>query len=88
MTRQLTILLGGHLAPGLVVLIALAIALALTFLIVVVGVVAERYRRKREGYMPAPTFDKRNTMSRIPPSQLLGALGQDREEVERQAAMI
>jgi hypothetical protein len=70
------------------VLIALAIALGLVFLIVVIGVLAERYRRKREGYMPAPQFDKRNTMSRIPPSQLLGALGQNREGIERQAAMI
>lgn len=75
-------------AVGFVVLISLGIALALTFLIVVIGVAAERYRRKREGYVPAPMFDKRNTMGRIPPSQLLGALGQDRGEFERQANMI
>lgn len=75
---------------GLVVLISLAIALGLVFFIVVAGVVAERIRRRREGYRPAPTstFDRRDTMSRVPPSQLFGSLGQGRGEVERQAAMI
>ncbi|ESZ99572.1 hypothetical protein SBOR_0045 [Sclerotinia borealis F-4128] len=71
---------GGHLAIGLVVLIALAISLALIFLLVIAGVLAERIRRKREGYMPAPTnsYDRNNGMSRIPPQQLFSSLGQGR----------
>ncbi|KAF7952779.1 hypothetical protein EAE96_006005 [Botrytis aclada] len=76
---------GGHLAVGLVVLIALAISLALIFLIVVAGVLAERIRRKREGYMPAPTnsYDRNNGMSRIPPQQLFSSLGQGRTAAEK-----
>jgi len=69
---------GHHLAVGFVVLIALAIALALIFLLVVAGIMAERIRRKREGYVPAPTqmYDKNNNMHRIPPEHLLaGSLG-------------
>ena len=60
------------------VLIGLAIALALIFILVVIGIIAERVRRKREGYMPAPTqmFDKNSNMERIPPSHLFGNLGQ------------
>ena len=46
----------GHLAVGFVVLIGLAIALALIFLIVVGGIVAERIRRRREGYVRAPSY--------------------------------
>ncbi|KAF2088248.1 cellular morphogenesis protein [Saccharata proteae CBS 121410] len=67
---------GNHLALGLVVLIALAISLALIMLIVVAGIVAERIRRKNQGYMPAPTQmgDKGGNMSRIPPADLLGNL--------------
>ncbi|KAI9642250.1 hypothetical protein NHQ30_009052 [Ciborinia camelliae] len=76
---------GGHLAVGLVVLIALAISLALIFLLVVAGVLAERIRRKREGYMPAPTnsYDRSNGMSRIPPQELFSSLGQNRVAVEK-----
>ncbi|KAI9835160.1 MAG: hypothetical protein M1819_002529 [Sarea resinae] len=67
----------GHMAVGFVVLIALAIALALVFILVVIGILAERVRRKREGYMPAPTqmFDKSSNMGRIPPEHLFGSLG-------------
>lgn len=67
---------GGGLAVGFVVLIALAVALALIFILVVIGIIAERLRRKREGYMPAPTnmFDKNNNMERIPPQHLFGNL--------------
>ncbi|KAI9803997.1 MAG: hypothetical protein M1833_000278 [Piccolia ochrophora] len=69
---------GGGLAIGFVVLIALAIALALIFLLVVIGIIAERLRRKREGYVPAPTgmYDKQSNIDRIPPSHLFGNLGQ------------
>ncbi|KAB8299198.1 hypothetical protein EYC80_001294 [Monilinia laxa] len=76
---------GNHLAVGLVVLIALAISLALIFLLVVAGVLAERIRRKREGYMPAPTnsYDRNSGMSRIPPQQLFSSLGQGRAGAEK-----
>ncbi|KAJ9669128.1 hypothetical protein H2201_000954 [Coniosporium apollinis] len=66
----------NRLAVGFVVLIGLAIALALIFLLVVAGIVAERMRRKREGYMPVQTqmFDKNTNVSRIPPEHLFGSL--------------
>lgn len=68
---------GKRLAVGFVVLIGLAIALALIFLLVVAGILAERIRRKREGYMPIQTqmFDKNTNVSRIPPEHLFGSLG-------------
>ncbi len=64
-------------ALGFVVLIGLAIALALVFLMVIAGILAERVRRKREGYVPAPTnmFDKSSQMSRLPPEQVFGGVG-------------
>lgn len=72
--------IGGHLALGFIVLIGLGIALALIFLIVVAGVLAERVRRRREGYMPAPTnmYDKATQMSKVPPEQLFGTVGNGR----------
>jgi len=75
---------------GLVVLIALAVALGLIFLIVIAGVIAERVRRKREGYMPAPTnsYDRNNAMSRIRPDELLSNLGQGRSGIEKQSTRI
>ncbi|RFU25027.1 hypothetical protein B7463_g11311, partial [Scytalidium lignicola] len=71
---------GHHLAKGFVVLIGLAIALGLIFLLVLIGIFAERMRRKREGYMPAPTstFDRQAGMARIPPEKLFGSLAQGR----------
>ncbi|CAG8974424.1 hypothetical protein HYALB_00004120 [Hymenoscyphus albidus] len=82
----------SRIARGFVVLIALAIALGLIFLLVVAGVVAERIRRKRDGYMPAPTssYDNQNKIleSRIPPEQLFGSLGQGRSGVEKQSTRI
>ena len=68
-------------AVGFVVLIALACALGLTFILVVIGIIVERYRRKHEGYTPAPTtyFDKTSNMGRIPPEHLFGRLGQSRQ---------
>ncbi|KAI9720471.1 MAG: hypothetical protein M1812_002977 [Candelaria pacifica] len=67
-----------NLAVGFVVLISLAIALTLIFILVVIGIVAERWRRKREGYMPAPTqmYDKASNMERVPPEHLFGAMSQ------------
>jgi hypothetical protein len=65
---------------GFVVLIGLAVALGLIFCIVVGGVMAERIRRKREGYIPAPTnmFDKASQIQRVPPEQIFGTIGQGR----------
>lgn len=67
---------GGKLALGLVVLASLAIALGLTMAIVVTGIVAERIRRRKEGWMPAPTSmgDKNTNLNRIPPEHILGNL--------------
>ncbi|KAK2626047.1 hypothetical protein QTJ16_004309 [Diplocarpon rosae] len=81
---------GGKLAKGFVVLIALAIALGLIFFLVVAGVAAERFRRKREGYVPAPTasFDRNQGLSRVPPEQLFGSLAQGRSGIEKQSTRI
>lgn len=79
---------GGRIAKGFVVLIALGIALALTFLLVVAGVIAERLRKRREGYMPAPTNAFSGGMSRVPPEQLFSSLGQNRSGVEKQSTRI
>ena len=72
---------GGPMALGLVVLVALACALGAVFLLVVAGILIERYRRRREGYTPAPTtyFDKTSNMGRIPPEHLFGQLGENRK---------
>lgn len=69
---------GGHKALGLVVLIALACALCAIFLLIVAGILIERYRRKQEGYIPAPTAypDKTSNIGRIPPEYLFGRLEQ------------
>ncbi|KAL8703416.1 MAG: hypothetical protein Q9201_003387 [Fulgogasparrea decipioides] len=68
----------GRMAKGFVVLIGLACALGATFLLVVAGILVERYRRRAEGYQPAPTSysDKTSNMGRIPPEHLFGRLGQ------------
>ncbi|MCJ1298585.1 hypothetical protein MMC08_001375 [Hypocenomyce scalaris] len=70
--------MSGHLALGLIVLIALACALGATFLLVVAGIFIERYRRKAEGYTPMPNSysEKNSNMGRIPPEHLFGSLGQ------------
>ncbi|EME38461.1 hypothetical protein DOTSEDRAFT_75852 [Dothistroma septosporum NZE10] len=60
---------GHHLALGLVVLIGLAISLALIFLMVVVGILLERRRRRKEGYVPM-TVDKSSNIARLPPETL------------------
>merc|ERR1711964_27186 len=60
------------------------------FFLVIAGVVAERIRRKREGYVPAPTasFDRSQGLSRVPPEQLFGSLAQGRSGVEKQSTRI
>ncbi|KAF3933842.1 hypothetical protein ABW19_dt0201194 [Dactylella cylindrospora] len=71
---------GGKLAVGLVVLISLAIALGLIFLIVVIGVLASYIRRRKEGYVPAPTRvtpvpNPQEMAERLPPEQLFQGVG-------------
>ena len=69
-TQALMKMGGGNLAIGFIVLIALAVALGLIFLIVVAGILIERARRRREGYVPMHS-DKNGNLSRIPPETLL-----------------
>ncbi|KAF3004688.1 hypothetical protein E8E14_004243 [Neopestalotiopsis sp. 37M] len=67
------------LAVGFVVLIGLAISLGIMLLIVVAGLLLDRYRKKRDGYVPAPTsYDRGGGMSRIPPEELLDSLSKGR----------
>ncbi|KAK8138702.1 hypothetical protein PG984_002082 [Apiospora sp. TS-2023a] len=68
------------LAVGFIVLIGLAISLALMLLIVVAGLALDRYRKKRDGYVPAPTsmYDRGSGMRRIPPHELLDSLSKGR----------
>ena len=70
-------ILGHKLAVGFVVLISLAIALSLIFLLVVAGILAERYRRKRDGYMPVVTrlTERNDNLARFPPEHLLANVG-------------
>ncbi|KAI0192886.1 cellular morphogenesis protein [Xylaria flabelliformis] len=70
----------GGLALGFIVLIGLAISLGLVLLIVVAGLALDRYRKKRDGYMPAPTsmIDRGSGMQRVPPHELLDSLGRGR----------
>jgi hypothetical protein len=65
-----------HLALWAIVLIGLAIALVLTFLLVVIGIIIEWYRKKQQGYAPAPTTypDRLGNVGRVPPEQLFGTL--------------
>ncbi|KAH8893791.1 hypothetical protein GQ53DRAFT_644570 [Thozetella sp. PMI_491] len=63
-----------------VILIGLGISLALMLLIVVAGLFLDRLRKKREGYIPAPTsmYDRGSGIQRIRPEDLLGGLGKPR----------
>ncbi|KAI0596982.1 cortical protein marker for cell polarity-domain-containing protein [Biscogniauxia sp. FL1348] len=65
---------------GFVVLISLAISLGLMLLIVAAGLALDRYRKKRDGYVPAPTsmYDRGSGMQRIPPHELLDSLNKGR----------
>lgn len=66
-----------------VVLIGLAISLGLMLIIVGAGVVHDRIRKKREGYVPAPTsmIDRSSGIRRVPPGQLFESLGRQRPDV-------
>ncbi|KAK5632931.1 hypothetical protein RRF57_008645 [Xylaria bambusicola] len=71
------------LALGFIVLIGLAISLGLMLLIVAAGLALDRYRKKRDGYVPAPTsmIDRGSGMQRVPPHELLDSLGRGRPGV-------
>jgi hypothetical protein len=62
------------------VLIGLAISLGLMLLLVVAGLLLDRLRKRREGYIPAPTsmYDRGSGIQRIPPTELLESLGRGR----------
>lgn len=70
-------------ALGFIVLIGLAISLGLVLLIVAAGLALDRYRKKRDGYVPAPTsmIDRGSGMQRVPPHELLDSLGRGRPGV-------
>ncbi|KXX78285.1 Bud site selection protein RAX2 [Madurella mycetomatis] len=70
----------GRMPLVFVVLIALGISLGLMLLIVVAGLLLDRLRKKREGYVPAPTsmYDRGSGIQRIPPHELLENLGKGR----------
>lgn len=74
---------GDDMPLGFVVLIGLAISLGLMLIIVGAGVVHDRLRKKREGYVPAPTsmIDRSSGMRRVPPGQLFESLGRQRPDV-------
>lgn len=69
-----------HLALWAIVLIGLAIALLLTFLLVVAGIVIEWFRKRAQGYSPAPQSypDRLGNVGRLPPEQLFGTLSRPR----------
>ncbi|KAK2606180.1 hypothetical protein QQS21_003463 [Conoideocrella luteorostrata] len=71
---------GSHMPLVFVVLIGLAISLGLILLMVLAGIILDRLRKKREGYMPAPTsmYDRGSGMQRIPPHELLESLRRSR----------
>lgn len=72
---------GGKKLPLVfIVLIGLGISLALMLLIVVAGLFLDRLRKKREGYVPAPTsmYDRGSGIQRIPPRELFENLSKGR----------
>ncbi|KAK1758251.1 Bud site selection protein RAX2 [Echria macrotheca] len=71
---------GGKLPLVFIVLIGLAISLGLMVLLVIAGFLLDRLRKRREGYIPAPTsmYDRGSGVQRIPPHELLESLGKGR----------
>jgi hypothetical protein len=71
---------GGNMPLVFVVLIGLAIALGLMLLLVLAGLLLDRLRKRREGYVPAPTsmFDRGSGLQRVPPRELLGEMNRQR----------
>ncbi|CAK7271904.1 hypothetical protein SEPCBS57363_004862 [Sporothrix epigloea] len=72
---------GKHLPLVGVVLIGLAIALVLMLLIVAAGMLLDRLRKKRQGYVRAPSAY--GSMSHISPQDLLQSLGRSQPSVPR-----
>ncbi len=70
---------GSHLPLVAIVLIALGISLFLMLAIVAAGLILDRIRKKREGYVPAPTsmYDREAASSGYRP-ELLESLGRGR----------
>lgn len=66
----------SHLPLVAIVLIGLGISLVLMLVIVAAGLLLDRIRKKRQGYVPAPS--NYGGMSRIPPQELLESLGRPR----------
>lgn len=66
----------SHLPLVAIVLIGLGISLVLMLVIVAAGLLLDRIRKKRQGYVPAPSAYE--GMSRIPPQELLESLGRPR----------
>lgn len=73
---------GKHLPLVAVVLIGLGISLVLMLAIVAAGLLLDRIRKKRQGYVPAPTTYA-GGMSHIPPQELLENLGRAQPDVPR-----
>ena len=70
----------SQLPLGFIVLIGLGISLGLMLLLVVAGLFLDKLRKRREGYVPAPTsmYDRGSGIQRIPPHELLESLGKGR----------
>ncbi|OAA64316.1 cellular morphogenesis protein [Niveomyces insectorum RCEF 264] len=69
----------GHLPLVGIVLIGLGISLVLMLLIVAAGLLLDRLRKKRQGYVPAPSsYDRGAGMARVPPQELFESLGRSR----------
>lgn len=66
----------GHLPVVAIVFIGLGISLVLMFLIVLAGLVLDRIRKKRQGYMPAPVVH-----GNLPAQEIFRGLGQQRPGV-------
>jgi len=90
MRTILTCLIGGHLPLWAVVLISMACALGCMFIVVIGGLVADKIMKKRAGYTRAPTYsyDRQAAMSRMPPEQLFGSIGQGRSDLEKRSTQL
>ncbi|KAF3484045.1 uncharacterized protein GIQ15_03369 [Arthroderma uncinatum] len=65
----------GQKPRGIVVLISFCIALGCVFFLVLFGVLLNRYRRHKQGYITAPQgTDRKPDLSRVPPEYLLESL--------------
>lgn len=66
---------GGQKPRGIVVLISFCIALGCVFFLVLFGILLNRYRRYKQGYVTAPQgTDRKPDLNRVPPEYLLESL--------------